>query len=1579
MDYLSFLRLCFSLLLFVRVTTPLDTMNTTQSIRDGDTLVSASGTYELGFFSPGKSKNRYLGVWYGKISVLTAVWVANRETPLNDSSGVARLTNQGLLVLLNHSGSIIWSSKTLRLAKNPVVQLLDSGNLVVKEKGDNNLENSLWQSFEHPGNTIIPGMKVGWNKITRMEWNMTSWKSPEDPSRGNITGILVPDGYPELIELEDSKVKFRVGPWNGLQFSGVPNIKPNPVYTFEFVFNDNEIFYREHLKNSSRHWRIFLTPNGDIMHLLWMEQTQSWFLYEAANTDICESYALCGANGICSINNSPVCNCLNGFVPQIPSDWNKTDWSGGCVRKVALNCSGDKFRKLSGVKIPETRKSWFNRSMNQEECKNTCLKNCSCSAYTNLDIRDGGSGCLLWFNDLIDIRTFFQNEQDIFIRMAASELAKKRILVSTVLSSGILFIGICLVFYVWKKKQQKNSNLQGRSNNKELKKELELPFFNMDELACATNEFSESNKLGEGGFGPVYKGTLTDGREIAVKRLSKNSRQGLDEFKNEVQHIVKLQHRNLVRLLGCCIERDETMLVYEFLPNRSLDFYVFDETRRLLLDWPKRYNIINGIARGLLYLHQDSRLRIIHRDLKTSNILLDYEMNPKISDFGLARSFGENETEANTNKVAGTYGYISPEYANHGLYSLKSDVFSFGVLVLEIVSGHRNRGFCHPDHHLNLIGHAWILFRQGRALELAEKSKVETHYLSEVLRSIHVGLLCVQENPENRPNMPYVVLMLGNEDALPQPKQPGFFTERDLVEASSSSSQGKPPSANECSSSVELFERIIRVPMDYISFLRLCFSLLLFVRVTTPLDTMNTTQSIRDGDTLVSASGTYELGFFSPGKSKNRYLGVWYGKISVLTAVWVANRETPLNDSSGVARLTNQGLLVLLNHSGSIIWSSNTLRLAKNPVVQLLDSGNLVVKEKGDNNLENSLWQSFEHPGNTLIPGMKLGRNRITGMEWNVTSWKSPDDPARGNIAGILVPDGYPEIIELEDSKVKYRTGPWNGLQFSGVPQVKPNPVYTFEFVFNEEEIFYREQLKNSSRYWRIVLTQNGDFMHLLWIEQTQSWFLYETANTDICESYALCCANGICSINNSPVCNCLNGFVPRVPSDWDKTDWSGGCVRKVALNCSGDKFRKLSGVKMPETRKSWFNRSMNQEECKNTCLKNCSCSAYTNLDIRDGGSGCLLWFNDLIDIRTIFQNEQDIFIRMAASELGNLQGRSNNKELKKELGLPFFNMDELASATNEFSVSNKLGEGGFGPVYKGTLADGREIAVKRLSKNSRQGLDEFKNEVKHIVKLQHRNLVRLLGCCIERDETMLVYEFLPNRSLDFYVFDETQSLLLDWPKRYNIINGIARGLLYLHQDSRLRIIHRDLKTSNILLDYEMNPKISDFGLARSFGENETEANTNKVAGTYGYISPEYANHGLYSLKSDVFSFGVLVLEIVSGHRNRGFCHPDHQLNLIGHAWILFRQGRALELAEKSKVEIHYLSEVLRSIHVGLLCVQEHPENRPNMSYVVLMLGNEDELPQPKQPGFFTGRDLVEASSSSTSANECSSSVLEAR
>ncbi|PIM98255.1 Non-specific serine/threonine protein kinase [Handroanthus impetiginosus] len=211
-------------------------------------------------------------------------------------------------------------------------------------------------------------------------------------------------------------------------------------------------------------------------------------------------------------------------------------------------------------------------------------------------------------------------------------------------------------------------------------------------LANATYQFHDNNLIGKGGFGPVYKGKLTNGKEIAIKRLSASSGQGMEEFMNEVILISKLQHKNLVRLHGCCVEKEEKMLIYEYMPNKSLDVCLFDPTQpfRNILDWTKRFGIIKGIGRGLLYLHKDSRLKIIHRDLKPSNILLDEDWNPKISDFGMASIFGGNHDHANTARVMGTYGYMAPEYAMEGRFSEKSDVYSFGVLILEIVKGKKN-------------------------------------------------------------------------------------------------------------------------------------------------------------------------------------------------------------------------------------------------------------------------------------------------------------------------------------------------------------------------------------------------------------------------------------------------------------------------------------------------------------------------------------------------------------------------------------------------------------------------------------------------------------------------------------------------------------------------------------------------------------------------------------------------------------------------------------------------------------------------------------------------------------------------
>ncbi|XLT31657.1 hypothetical protein HN873_062949, partial [Arachis hypogaea] len=320
--------------------------------------------------------------------------------------------------------------------------------------------------------------------------------------------------------------------------------------------------------------------------------------------DLCDYYGKCGVYGSCNIDNSPVCGCLKGFEPRVPEEWNQADWSNGCNRTNSLSCRGDGFAKFSngflkysGLKLPDTDKSWFDRTISLEECRILCLKNCSCTAYAPLDISSGARGCLLWFDDLMDMKELNSSLQDVYIRMAKTELGSLEvqksnksntrrkqeaiIISSSLLSFGVLVSCLALVFYKWKTRQQGRNMRRNQetkasvTNDEQHEEDIDLPLFDISTIASATNNFSSDNILGQGGFGLVYKGTLKDGREIAVKRLSENSRQGLQEFKSEVMNVVKLQHRNLVKLLGCCIQAEERMLIYEFMPNKSLDYFIF--------------------------------------------------------------------------------------------------------------------------------------------------------------------------------------------------------------------------------------------------------------------------------------------------------------------------------------------------------------------------------------------------------------------------------------------------------------------------------------------------------------------------------------------------------------------------------------------------------------------------------------------------------------------------------------------------------------------------------------------------------------------------------------------------------------------------------------------------------------------------------------------------------------------------------------------------------------------------------------------------------------------------------------------
>lgn len=699
--------------------------------------------------------------------------------------------------------------------------LLDNGNFVVTESSKP--FNIFWQSFDYPTDTWLPGAKLGLKTVSSSSWEpqrLISWKNSEDPSPGIYSIVMDKDtsGGQLFLEWNESERYWSTGPWTGEVFASVPEFS----YTskFNLVSTPNETYYNYSLFNNRILSRLVIDVCGQLKQLTAYRGNQTW-----SETHYQPS---CGAFSYSSSNPPNTCTCLQGFV-QVSNENERTNGRMRCCeRKTPLQCENstlakgkkDGFLRISNLELPAHSEE---HQLTAEGCKSACLESCSCTAYAYK-----GSLCSIWSGPLLNLYQVSDgnNKQDLYVRVANSELPdgsgdKKRLMVIIAVVVSVVgpVLGGILIFSSSKiRKRGRGSegssqdllsfdfgssnhaidNQVKNANNasEQSKKDFDLPLFSYASVSAATSNFSAGNKLGEGGFGPVYKGKSLKGQEIAVKRLSRRSGQGLREFRNEILLIAKLQHRNLVRLLGCCIEQDENILVYEYMPNKSLDFFLFDPKKQVSLAWGTRICIIEGIAQGLLYLHQYSRLRIIHRDLKASNILLDGEMTPKISDFGMARIFGGNNSEANTKRIVGTYGYMAPEYALDGIFSIKSDVFSFGVLVLEIVSGKKNTGF-YNSNALNLIGHAWELWILNRALELLDPSLSCPPAAAAVLRCINIGLLCVQENPNDRPTMSNVVSMLGNEVvALPSPNQPAFTAIRNVINANSTSNNAQSVSVN---------------------------------------------------------------------------------------------------------------------------------------------------------------------------------------------------------------------------------------------------------------------------------------------------------------------------------------------------------------------------------------------------------------------------------------------------------------------------------------------------------------------------------------------------------------------------------------------------------------------------------------------------------------------------------------------------------------------------------------------------------------------------------------------------------------
>ncbi|KAG6486069.1 hypothetical protein ZIOFF_054639 [Zingiber officinale] len=610
------------------------------------------------------------------------------------------------------------------------------------------------------------------------------------------------------------------------------------------------------------------------------------------------------------------------------------------------------------------------------------------------------------------------------------------------------------------------------------------------------------------------------------------------------------------------------------------------------------------------------------------------------------------------------------------------------------------------------------------------------------------------------------------------------------------------------------------------------------------------------------------------------------------------------------------------------------------------------------------------------------------GVATRIVSWKTSSDPATGTFSLGIDPRTFMQAFIWRGSEPYWRSNAWNGsVTFTeNEDNESISSFYITSLSGGKQNMSWSYMVTQGFPATRLMIEETGFLRLLTWQEASKSWVTrasYPNMEFGACVLYNQCGPNGLCVGRNATLsCKCFAEFSPNNSTEWAAGNYSGGCVKKTRWDCSKGGFYKVySKMKLPDG--MLLLRDAEASECEANCSATCNCTAYSFDSTRsiESTTRCLVWLGDMIDLVQNSSGMDELHVRVSAADLDNnsqYDGHSHKRKRllvimlavgtaamllsgttcyfmwarhmrlgktrrlleltvpdsigsdKGTINAPLVDFFSIRKATDDFAVTNKLGEGGFGSVYKGRLEDGQFIAVKRLSENSKQGFEELNNEVKLIVRLQHTNLVRLLGWCIHENEKMLIYEYMPNKSLDKYLFDSNLSTQLDWHKRFCIIQGIAQGLLYLHRYSRLRIIHRDLKTSNILLDENMIPKISDFGLARIFGESHMEQNTRRVVGTFGYMAPEYGLHGRFSEKSDVYSFGVIVLEIISGKRNSGSYSINDSFSLLGY--------------------------VSRSFYLhGVFGWKEEVANwstdRPTMDAIAIMLVNKNPvLPSPQQP-----------------------------